>query len=194
MALPESPAAQHAAVAGRFADLVAGVGDWDAASPVAGWTARDVVAHLLEWFPGFLQHFAGVELAPVDATDPVGSWPVRTADVQALLDAPDADGRGVDDPMLGTMTLPEAVARFYTADVFMHTWDLARASGQDDRLDADQCAVMLAGMSEMEDAMRGSGQYGPAVDVPADAPAQDRLLGFIGRDPAWRPPRGLTPS
>jgi hypothetical protein len=32
-----------------------------------------------------------------------------------------------------------------------------------------------------------SGQYGPPVPVPADADAQTRLLGFIGRDPDWRP-------
>jgi hypothetical protein len=36
--------------------------------------------------------------------------------------------------------------------------------------------------------MRASGQFGPAVPVPDDAPVQDRLIGFIGRDPAWRPP------
>lgn len=86
------------------------------------------------------------------------------------------------------MPLDVAVAQFYTADVFMHTWDLARASGQDVRLDPDRCAAMLAGMQPIEDLLRSSGQYGPAVPVPDDAPVQDRLVGFIGRDPAWRPP------
>ncbi len=33
--------------------------------------------------------------------------------------------------------------------------------------------------------MRGSGQYGARVDVPDDADAQTRLLGFIGSDPQW---------
>jgi hypothetical protein len=46
---------------------------------------------------------------------------------------------------------------------------------------------MLAGMPAMEEAMRSSGQFGPAVPVPDDARAQDRLIGFIGRDPGWRP-------
>ena len=35
----------------------------------------------------------------------------------------------------------------------MHTWDLARATGQDDRLDPDFCAALLAGMEPMEDAI-----------------------------------------
>ena len=69
----------------------------------------------------------------------------------------------------------------------MHTWDLARATGQDDTLDAGYCAELLEGMIPYEEAMRGSGQYGPAVPVPDDAPVQDRMLGFIGRDPNWRP-------
>ena len=46
---------------------------------------------------------------------------------------------------------------------------------------------MLSGMERVEDAMRGSGQYGPAVPVPDDADAQTRLIAFIGRDPAWWP-------
>ena len=65
----------------------------------------------------------------------------------------------------------------------MHTWDLSRATGQDETLDADKCAVMLAGMEPIEDAMRSSGQYGPRVEVPDDADVQTRMLAFIGRNP-----------
>ncbi|MDQ3312282.1 MAG: TIGR03086 family protein, partial [Actinomycetota bacterium] len=71
----------------------------------------------------------------------------------------------------------------YTADVFMHTWDLARATGQDETLDPDRCDEILAGMEPMDEVLRSSGQYGPKVDVPADADVQTRLLAFIGRDP-----------
>jgi len=39
----------------------------------------------------------------------------------------------------------------------------------------------------MEEIIRSSGQYGPRVEVPADADVQARLLGFIGRDPYWKP-------
>ena len=69
-------------------------------------------------------------------------------------------------PMVGEMPLPVAVDRFYTSDVFMHTWDLARATGQDERLDPQTCADLLAGMEPIEELMRSSGQYGPAVPVP----------------------------
>jgi hypothetical protein len=70
----------------------------------------------------------------------------------------------------------------------MHTWDLARATGQDDRLDAARCQAMYDGMQPMDAMLRASGQYGPRVAVADDADPQTRLLGFIGRDPAWAAP------
>jgi uncharacterized protein (TIGR03086 family) len=85
---------------------------------------------------------------------------------------------------VGEVPVDQAIDRFYTTDVFMHTWDLARATGQDERLDPDVCAVLLAGMEPFEDMIRASGQYGPRVPTPDDADAQTRLLGFIGRDPS----------
>jgi uncharacterized protein (TIGR03086 family) len=65
----------------------------------------------------------------------------------------------------------------------MHTWDLARATGQDEHLDADRCAAVLEGMLPMDEVLRGSGQFGPRVEVAADADVQARLLAFIGRTP-----------
>jgi hypothetical protein len=47
-------------------------------------------------------------------------------------------------------------------------------------------------MEPMDELLRSSGQYGPRVVVPAEAPAVDRLMGFIGRDPAWQPPTGSS--
>ena len=49
-----SAAQRHQQVSRHFGDVVSAVGDWDAPSPVDGWAARDVVGHLVEWFPGFL--------------------------------------------------------------------------------------------------------------------------------------------
>lgn len=183
-------AGRHRDVAGAFGDRVRGVTDWDAPAPVADWTARDVVRHLVEWFPGFLSAGAGVDLPPgppVD-DDPVGAWDAQQNAVQALLDDPATTDQVLTNPHTGDVPLDVAVDRFYTADVFMHTWDLARASGQEERLDPDFCQELLTGMEQVEELLRGSGQYGEPVPVPGDAPVQDRLLGFIGRDPGWRPP------
>jgi uncharacterized protein (TIGR03086 family) len=146
-----------------------------------------VVAHLTSWLPSFLAGGAGVELArgPSPDVDPVAAWQVHADAVQALLDDPGTSARVLANPHTGEVPLDVAIDRFYTSDVFMHTWDLARATGQDDRLDPEVCAQLLAGMEPMEELIRSSGQYGPKVEVPPDAGPQARLLGFIGRDPNW---------
>lgn len=187
MTLAESPADRHREVAGAFGERVRGTRDWEAPAPVAGWTARDVVGHLVEWFPGFLA--AGdvtLPPGPAVADDPVAAWQHHAASVQELVDS-----RGDDSfthPFTGSQPLAEAVDRFYTADVFMHTWDLATATGQPHGLDADFASQLFEGMRPIEEMLRSSGQYGDAVPVAADAPPVDRLMGFIGRDPDWTPP------
>ncbi len=118
--------------------------------------------------------------------DPVAAWFAHVDGVQALLDGPDG-AVAVDDPRLGKHSLDGLIDMIYTADVFMHTWDLARATGQDETLDPDVCAAMLAGMEPMDEMLRASGQYGPRVPVSEDADPQTRLIAFIGRDPEWRP-------
>ena len=189
MALSDRPAERHRQVGGAFTDRVRGTRVWDAPSPVAGWAARDVVRHLTEWFPAFLAAGTGIELpiGPAVDDDPVGAWQVHCDAVQALLDDPATAGRVLVNRHTGELPVDRAIDRFYTVDVFMHTWDLARATGQDDRLDPDLCAELLAGMEQMKQAIRSSGQYGPRIPVRDDADPQTRMLGFIGRDPSWAP-------
>jgi uncharacterized protein (TIGR03086 family) len=188
MALADHPAERHRQVAGLFTERVLGATSWDAPTPVAGWAARDVVRHLTEWSTRFLAAGVGIKLpsGPSVDDDPVAAWQVHRDGVQEVLDDPGTPQRELSNPHIGVLPLDVAINRFYTPDVFMHTWDLARATGQDDRLDPDFCAELLGEMEEMEEAIRASGQFGSRVAVPADADVQTRLVGFIGRDPFWR--------
>ena len=189
-AIPREPAQRHRAIAGRFSETVRGVADWDAPSPVPDWTARDVVRHLVQWLPALLEGGSDVRLpaGPSVDTDPAAAGQSHADAVQALLDDPATQRQEFTNPHTGTMPVDVAVDRFYTTDVFMHTWDLARATGQDDTLDAELSRQLLEGMEPIDELLRTSGQYGPRVPVPDDAPAHERLMGFVGRDPAWRSP------
>ncbi len=184
------PAARHRAHAATFTGFVDGTTDWDAPAPVAGWAARDVVDHLVTWLPGFLAG-DGVVLpaGPSAEDDPVAAWRHHADAVQAILDDPATEGRTFANRHIGELPLADAIDRFYTTDVFMHSWDLARAGDQPVALDEAECAMLLEGMLPIDELLRSSGQYGPRVPVPDDAPAMDRLVGFIGRDPGWRPAR-----
>lgn len=181
-----TPAESHREVADAFTRTVEGVPPdwWDAPAPVEGWVARDVVRHLLDWFGGFLSNVVGIDLpaGPSVDDDPVGAWRARAAAVQALLDDPAVASVEHDGPM-GPMALGDLVERIYVGDVFLHRWDLARATGQDEALDPERCAAMYAGMLPMDEVLRSSGHYGRRVEVPDDADVQTKLLAFIGRRP-----------
>ena len=182
-----APAEDYREIAAHFTELVRGVPDdaaWARPAPVEGWVARDVVRHLVEWFPGFLSSGAGIELptGPDVDEDPVRAWQVMSDAVQDLLDDPATQEKEYSSQFMGQVPLPQAIAQFFTADVFMHSWDLARATGQDETLDPDRCAAMLEGMQPMDEVLRSSGQFGPKVDIGDDADPQSRLLAFIGRD------------
>ena len=91
----------------------------------------------------------------------------------------------------GGVTLPaEVMGRVALNELVLHGWDLARATGQRYDLDDETAAASLAFTAQSaepgEEASR-EGIFGPVVDVPDDAPALHRALGFSGRDPAWTP-------
>ena len=180
-----APADEHRAIAARFTEVVRGTDParWDDPAPCEGWVARDVVRHLVTWLPAFLSGSSDVELPPGPSVDddPVAAWTTLADAVQRLLDDPTAASGPVSNPHLGEMTVESALAMIWTNDVFLHTWDLARATGQDERLDPERCARMYEGMLPMDEVLRGSGHYGPRVAVPDDADAQTKLLAFIGR-------------
>src|SRR5436853_5042051 len=67
MTAPKGPAQQHWYDAAQSTKLVesASAGDWAQPSPVAEWTARDIVQHLVEWSRGFLTG-AGIDLPALE--------------------------------------------------------------------------------------------------------------------------------
>jgi len=174
-------------VAARFTERVNEVpeGAWDNPAPCEGWVARDVVGHLVEWIPAFLASAGGPPMpeGPSVDDDPAGAWTTLNDAIQSLLDDPVASAAPISHPRAGAHRLDEAVATFFLGDVVIHTWDLARAAGLDETLDADVVHEMLVGMEPLDDMLRASGQYGAKVEVPHDADEQTRLLAFTGRHP-----------
>jgi uncharacterized protein (TIGR03086 family) len=180
-------AERYRRVAGHFSRVVAATSPdaWNNPAPCAGWTARDVVRHLVEWVPGLLSQGAGVDFAdgPAVDRDPAGAWQALNATLQATLDDPDNANRPFSHPRAGDHSLPAAIDMFVTGDVLLHTWDLARATGGDERLDPDEVHRMLEGMEPLDELLRSSGHYGPRVPVPEDADDLTRLIAFTGRRP-----------
>jgi uncharacterized protein (TIGR03086 family) len=165
-------------VADRFNARIEGTEDWSAPAPCEGWVALDVVEHLADWLPGFYAGW-GVEF-PQSTGDPVADWLVVDATIRAALVDPEVADRVNDTPM-GPKTFAEAIEIFCLSDVLVHTWDLARATGQDEELDADEVHRTYVAMLPADELIRGE-HFGPKVPVPDDADEQTKLLAFVGRD------------
>ena len=70
-------------------------------------------------------------------------------------------------------------------DQLIHTWDLSKSLGRGGQLPDDLAAAALAASRvRITPDRRGPGKsYAAEVPVAADAPLQDRLAGFLGRQP-----------
>jgi uncharacterized protein (TIGR03086 family) len=177
---------RFARVAGRFTDRVEGVpdGGWERPAPCEGWVARDVVRHLVEWVPGLLFDSWGLPrpVGPAVDDDPAAAWAALRDALAAGLDDP-AIAASEADIRPGRYAWAAAVDQFVVGDLVVHTWDLARATGQDETLDPVEVHRMYEGMLPLDEVLRQSGHYGPKVDVPEDADEQTKLLAFTGRRP-----------
>jgi uncharacterized protein (TIGR03086 family) len=171
--------------AAGFTERVAGVPQdaWDRPSPCEGWVARDVVQHVVDATGFFL---ARVDLSPPTgpavAEDPMGAWTTARDALQTAVDDPARADAKIESPM-GDMTFGQFVGMFGVGDALIHTWDLARATGQDEALDAELVHGVLSNMLPNDTMMRGGGAFGPRVEVPEDADEQTQLIAFTGRTP-----------
>ena len=177
---------RYSKVARRFTQCAMAVPSegWDRPAPCEGWVARDVVRHMVEWIPGFFAASAPAampKLPSVDA-DPVGAWVGLSDALQAALDDPEVAALELETPA-GRYTTEDAVATFFLADVLVHTWDLARATGQDETLDPQEVHRYYESMLPVDQLLRDSGQYGARVEVPEDADEQTKFIAFTGRHP-----------
>jgi uncharacterized protein (TIGR03086 family) len=112
--------------------------------------------------------------------EPMEAYTSSTNAKMASFDEPGALGRMVTMPV-GEM--PAAgLAGFRFVDLIGHAWDLAKATGQDTNLATDLCEAALAMSRQRTVEMdRANMPFKDEVPVPADAPAADRLAGFLGR-------------
>ena len=174
---------RYRSLAASMTESIAAVPDdrWAAPTPCDDWTARDLVAHLVStsgMFLGFIGQDAP-EGAPVD-DDPLGAFTQARDAIQAALDDP-ASANQEYDGLMGPTTFAKGVDGFLAADLVIHRWDLARATGQDEALPLDEVRRVYELLEPMDEQMRQPGAFGPKVEPPAGADEQTQLLCFLGR-------------
>ncbi|OLT41840.1 TIGR03086 family protein [Serinicoccus sp. CNJ-927] len=175
----------------QFTQIVSGAqGRWDAPSPCEGWTARDVVAHVVQTQRDFLGQ-QGFDLgAAPDLGDPAQAW-AQHAEQAVSIVRQDGVAEREYAGYFGPTTLGATMADFYGWDLVIHGSDVARATGQPWSVDEEEAAALTAAADGWGAALYSEGICAPAVSVPDDAPPTDRLLARLGRDPGW--PTGGQP-
>jgi uncharacterized protein (TIGR03086 family) len=154
---------------------------WSSASPCEGWAARDVAVHVIETHRRVLAGLDGGAPAPVSPDADVATlWDDARGSVLAALADPARASQAVGG-RFGEMTFEQLAGRMLSSDTLVHTWDLSRATGQDERLDPDGVEATLAWTTPVEDQLRVPGGFDPELEPPPGADAQTRLLGFLGR-------------
>ena len=148
--------------------------DWTKATPCDDWSVRELVDHAMFW------QGRGGGVFGADVEEDAGWATLRTALQAALADPANLEGNA---EALGGMP-KQAVAALITADLLVHSWDLARSIGADDTLPEAAVTSTLTGLQRIPEAMlRTDRMFGPAVEVADDASAQDALIAFVGRTP-----------
>jgi uncharacterized protein (TIGR03086 family) len=160
---------------------------WDAPTPCSEWDVRHLLNHVvseMRWSPPLL---AGRTIAEVGdrfdgdvlGEDPRAAWADSASEAVAAVHAGDSMERVVH------LSFGDYPGREYTmqlfTDLLIHGWDLARAIGDDDRLDPELVEACGDWFAPVEEAYRAGGAIGPRVDLPARADAQARLLAMFGR-------------
>jgi uncharacterized protein (TIGR03086 family) len=171
------------------------VGDdqWDLPTPCVEWNVRELVNHMLLGTRMAVQLLAGGTQQEVIAQlgedlmagndDPLGDFVDLATQMQAGFAAPGGLEGTVDHPM-GEIPRPMFIG-FRILDNATHAWDLARAIGVDDTLDAGVVSYMWDDIQPLAATVAEIGIFGagPSGNVGEDAPLQTRFLDLIGRRP-----------
>ena len=184
-------AALHRRALDRTGVVVAGVrpDQLDGPTPDQEWDVRALLNHLVAGNLWAAELAAGKTIDEVGdrldgdvlGDDPLAAYDRSASAARAAFEAPgalDAACAVSYGPVPGSVY---AGHRFI--DVFIHGWDLARATGQDPSLDPELVAACTEVLEPQLAMLQGSGLFGTPVEVPARADAQTRLLASLGRHP-----------
>ncbi|MCT2591743.1 TIGR03086 family protein [Streptomyces sp. N2-109] len=183
---------RHSETIDLFGPRVHAVRDdqWDDATPCAQWSVRDLVNHLTVeqlWVPRLVSdgattaevgdEFDGDQLGD----DPADVWDRAAMAAVAAFNEPGALDRQVQ---LSYGASPaDAYCMEMTTDAFVHTWDLSRAIGADERLPGDLATAVLRSVEPQAEGLAASGLFDPPIEPPAGADDLTKLLCLVGRRP-----------
>jgi len=163
---------------------------WDLPTPCTEWDVRTLVNHVVGENRWAVPLFGGGSIAEVGdrfdgdllGADPMAAWDESAAEALAVIDEMGATERTVH-LSFGDFPGREYAMQLF-ADLLVHGWDLARATGQDGTLDPELVAACAGWFADLAPTYREAGAVAARPPVPGDADAQTLLLAEFGRTAA----------
>lgn len=161
------------------------VDQWLDPTPCDEWDVCRVVEHLIGMNQVFAAMLAG-EAAPQRGDEPAvdglaTAFRETSAALVRAFEQPGVLERSFVSPMGSATGAERLQIRLY--DLLAHGWDIARATGQPVRLPENAAEDALRFVrGQLSDEAR-PGRFKPAEPPRDDAPAIDRLVAFLGRQP-----------
>ena len=177
------------AIAEAHARLTLADGRWNDPTPCEGWTVRDLAGHLVNGSKmsttllqgGTTEQATAHFTADIDG-DPAAAFAAASSDELSAFAAASLETI-VNHPR---MPMPAAMMlNFRVSDYLLHAWDLARALGTDETLNADAAQAVWDSLQPMAAMLPTTGAFGTGASgtLTDDAPLQNRLLDLTGRRP-----------
>jgi uncharacterized protein (TIGR03086 family) len=181
----------YSAGAARAGELIAATraDQMESSTPCHAWTARELINHIVGGQYLFASAASGAPLGDMSAPTPDFASGDAAA---AQREASAAAAAAFSDPGLGQRTaeLPFGtvpagmVPGIACFEQVVHGWDLARATGQDAAMPAAVVDALFPFAEQLlANVPRDGVAFAAVVDVPAGAPAIDRLIALSGRRP-----------
>jgi uncharacterized protein (TIGR03086 family) len=178
-----------------FSSLVNQVqsGDGHKPTPCTDWDVRALVNHMANeniWIPDL---FAGKTVAEVGDKydgDILGDNPKQTWDTVVAAAKATVLKDGALEKTVHLSYGDSPAERYLTmlmADHVIHSWDLSKAIGAEYQPSDELVHAAWEWMSPQADRISGSSFFGPRVEVSADAPIVEQLIGLAGRHWDWAP-------
>jgi uncharacterized protein (TIGR03086 family) len=165
-------------------------------TPCDDWDVRTLLNHLIVWTSYSLEaraHGDSVAQDLIDrdfAADPGFAAGYRTQLDRALTAWSDPATWEGSLNVMGSPTPAADVAALNIAEMVLHGWDLAAATGQAYTVSEPAAAAAMRAVAANAELFRQYKGFAEPVEVPPSASVLDRVLASSGRDPAWTPAPG----
>jgi uncharacterized protein (TIGR03086 family) len=162
-----------------------------AGTPCGEWDVRTLLNHVILWTSHSLERRAhGESAAPELMERDFAAEPDFAAAYRAQLDRaldawadPAVWDRELD--VMGSKTPAADVGALMIAELVLHGWDLAAATGQDYVVSDRAAGAALRAVEANAELFRQYKGFAEPVPTAAGAPVLDRVLAESGRNPAW---------